>query len=144
MNKVRAALPSIVRTLLGLFFLVFGLNGFLQFLPAPPLPEPATRLFGAFIESGYLFQFIKGTEVVVALLLLSNRFVPLALTVLAPIVLNIVAFHIFLTPFNPVMAAWLIGSMLYLAYAYRDAFRGVLQANAKPAPVEPAPEPAIA
>src|SRR5262245_61920094 len=69
------------RILLGLVFFVCGLDGFLHFLPQPtePPPEAAMSLAIALFKSGYLFQLIKGTEVVVGALLLANRFVPLAL-----------------------------------------------------------------
>src|SRR6188768_3359686 len=86
-------LPSAARILLGLVFFVFGLNGFLHFLPQPPMSGPPADFIGALFVSGYMFPLIKGTEVIASILLLTNRFVPLALAVLAPVVVNIVAFH---------------------------------------------------
>ncbi|WP_437574017.1 DoxX family protein [Sorangium sp. So ce887] len=128
MNIVKRFAPAAARTLLGLVFFVFGLNGFLQFLPQPPAPEAAASFGAALAATGYMFPLIKGTEVVAGALLLSNRYVPLALALLAPIVVNIVAFHTFLTPPNPV--AWLILALgLYLAFAYRAAFRPMLAAR---------------
>ncbi|WP_437964433.1 DoxX family protein [Sorangium sp. So ce260] len=128
MNIVKRFAPAAARTLLGLVFVVFGLNGFLQFLPQPPAPEAAARFGGALAATGYMFPLIKGTEVVAGALLLSNRYVPLALALLAPIVVNIVAFHTFLTPPNPV--AWVLLALeLYLAFAYRAAFRPMLAAR---------------
>ncbi|WP_437477622.1 DoxX family protein [Sorangium sp. So ce1014] len=128
MNIVKRFAPAAARTLLGLVFFVFGLNGFLQFLPQPPAPEAAASFGAALAATGYMFPLIKGTEVVAGALLLSNRYVPLALALLAPIVVNIVAFHTFLTPPNP--AAWLILALeLYLAFAYRAAFRPMLAAR---------------
>lgn len=91
-------LSSAPRYLLGLVYFVFGLNGFLQFIPVPPLPEGAANLMGAFASTGYFFPLLKGTEVIGGLLLLSGRFVPLALVVLAPITVQIFFFHAFLTP----------------------------------------------
>jgi uncharacterized membrane protein YphA (DoxX/SURF4 family) len=128
------------RLLLGLVFLVFGLNGFLGFLPQPELPAQAGAFAGALAATGYMFPLLKGLEVLAGLALLSNRFVPLALTVLAPIVVNIVLFHTFLAPPNPVTFL-VLGLELYLAWAYRDAFRGVVRADAAPAE---AGEPVVA
>ena len=88
----------IVNGLIGLVFVVFGLNGFLHFIPQPSHPGPAGAFLGALAASGYLFPLVKGTELVTGLLLLAGRYVPLALTVLAPVVVNIVAFHLFLAP----------------------------------------------
>jgi len=66
------------RVVLGLVFFVFGLNGFFNFIPPPPngIPEGAAALAGAMMKSGYLFQLVKGTEVIVGVLLLSNRLRP--------------------------------------------------------------------
>jgi uncharacterized membrane protein YphA (DoxX/SURF4 family) len=119
------------RVLLGLIFTVFGLNGFLQFLPMPPMPGPAGEFLGALAATGYMFPLIKGTELIAGLMLLSGRLVPLALTLLAPIVVNIAAFHLVLTPFDP-MSLVLVALEIYLAWSYRNAFRSVLDLNAKP------------
>ena len=139
MNAVLRYLPHVARVLMGLFFFVFGLNGFLHFLPQPPLEGPAGAFAGALAATGYMFPLIKGTEVVAGALLLSNRFVPLALVLLAPVVVNIAAFHTFLTPPNG-MAYFLLVANAYLGWAYRDAFRGML--GAKNSPAVPAAEPA--
>ncbi|WP_437775055.1 DoxX family protein [Sorangium sp. So ce1097] len=128
MNNVQRFAPAAARTILGLMFFVFGLNGFLNFLPQPPIPEAAASFAGALAASGYLFPLLRGTEVVAGSLLLANRYVPLALALLAPVVVNIVAFHTFLAPPSPV--AWLVLALeIYLAYAYRAAFRPMLAAR---------------
>jgi putative oxidoreductase len=88
----------IARLLLGLIFFVFGLNGFLNFIPMPPLPEAASAFMMGLGGSGYFFPMLKGVEVICGALLLIGAFVPLALIVLAPIILNIVLFHGFLAP----------------------------------------------
>ena len=75
------------------YFFVFGLNGFFNFIPMPPPPEPALKFLVALIGTGYLFPLIKGIEVLCGLALLSGLFVPLTLVVLAPIVVNIFLFH---------------------------------------------------
>ena len=120
------------RIVLGLIFFVFGLNFFFNFLPLPDLPEPAGNFMGALMATGYMFPFIKITEIVCGALLLAGVFVPLALTVLAPIVLNIFAFHLFLDPGGIGIAILVIALEIFLAWAYRDSFAGVLNPKAKP------------
>src|SRR4051794_25031235 len=89
-------LVSAARVLMGLVFFVFGLNGFLHFIPQPKtMPEGAAAFGGALMKTGYMFPMIFVTQVLVGALLLSNRFVPLALALIAPVVVNIIAFHIF-------------------------------------------------
>lgn len=116
------------RVVLGLVFFVFGLNGFLHFIPQPPPPAAAGAFLGGLAGAGYFFPLLKTTETLAGLALLSNRFVPLALTVLAPIIVNIAFFHVFLAP-GPAMVVLLLGLEIFLAWSYRDSFRGVLQAR---------------
>ncbi|MEK6580188.1 MAG: DoxX family protein [Bdellovibrionota bacterium] len=109
-------LPLISRILLGLIFFVFGLNGFLQFIPTPPMPEKLMAFASGLMASGYFFPFLKGVEVICGLLLLIGAFVPLALVVLAPIIINIFLVHAFLAPSGLPMAL-LIGALeIYLAF----------------------------
>ena len=98
MNTIRHHLPNAARIFLGLVFTVFGLNFFLHFLPMPPAPPRAAAFAGALFGSGYFFPLLKSIEVVAGLLLLANLFVPLTLAVLAPIIVNIIGFHLFLEP----------------------------------------------
>ena len=119
------------RLLLGLIFTVFGINLWLQFLPQPELNEAAGAFFGA-IATTYLLTFVKITEVVGGLLLLSGRLVPFALVILAPIVLNIFFFHVFLDPVGMPVAIFVTALQAFLAWAYRDSFKGVLNVNAQP------------
>lgn len=123
-------IPTLARVLLGLVFFVFGLNGFLQFLPQPPVPAPAGAFMGALAATGYFFPLLKGVEVVAGALLLANRFVPLALAVLAPVVVHIVAFHTFLAPGGLPIALLVLALELYLAWVYRRAFRPMLASRA--------------
>ena len=122
----------IARYLLGLSFVVFGLNAFLQFMPPPELSEKGGLFMGLMFESGY-FQFVAIIKILGGLLLLLGRFVPLGLTLLGPILVNILLFHGFLDPAGMGMAIFIIVMQLFLAWTYRDSFSGVLQANAKPA-----------
>ena len=126
--------PTAARILLGLMFFVFGLNGFLFFIPPPkaPMPEGAMAFAGALMKTGYLFQLLKGTEVLVGALLLVNRFVPLALALIAPVIVNIFAYHAFLAPSGVGMAGVIVALEIYLAWAYRAAFRPMLAMRASP------------
>lgn len=122
---------TVSRIALGLLFAVNGLNGFLGLIPQPSVPEPASAFLGALAATGYMLPLLKGTELLTGLLLLANRFVPLALVLLAPVVVNIVAFHLFLAPPNPIVAG-LLTLELFLAWAYRDHFRGALASRSQP------------
>lgn len=128
-------LPTIARVLLGLMFFIFGLMGLLNLMPPPPpetLPPGLVAFSEAMMKTGYLFQLVKVTEVVVGALLLLNRFVPLALALIAPVIVNIVAVHAFLAPSGLAMAVVILGLELYLAWSYRSAFRPMLAARTMP------------
>lgn len=129
MTTIRKHLPTAARLFLGLVFTVFGLNFFLNFIPAPPPPPAAASFAAALFGSGFLFPLLKTTEVVAGLLLLSGRFVPLALAVLAPIVINIVGFHLFLAPAGLSLALAVLVAEVYLAWTYRAAFAPMLKAR---------------
>ncbi len=135
MNISRKA-PVAARLFLGGLFVLFGLNGLFQFLPMPAPPEKAGAFLGALAATGYMFPLIKVTEILAGLALLSGRFVPLALTVLAPIMVNILAYHGALAPAGLALPVVLAAVGVYLAYAYRGSFKGVLDANAKPSETE--------
>jgi len=126
--------PTIARILLGLPLFIFGLNLFLNFIPQPktPLPEGAMAFAGALVATGYMMQLIGTTQLVVGVLLLINRFVPLALALFAPFVVNSLAFHFFLERTGLPMALIFAGFELYLAWAYRAAFRPMLAARVSP------------
>lgn len=132
MTSIATRLTMPVRLLLGLVFFVFGLNGFLQFIPLPPLPGPAGSFMGALVATGYFFPVLKVTEIAAGVMLLSNRFVPLALILLAPIVVHIALFHIVLAPTNLAMTVFLVAAESFLGWRYRASFAGVLQSKASP------------
>lgn len=122
-------ITHIARILMGLVFFVFGLNGFLQFMPKPDkLPD----LIVAMAQSGYMLQLVAGTQVVAGALLLLNRFVPLALALIAPVVVNIFLFHIFIAPEGLVIAIVVCALELWLAWSYRAAFAPMLAAKVTP------------
>ena len=88
----------LARILLGLMFFVFGLNGFLNFIPAPAtIPGPAGAFNGAMQQTHYTW-FVSGVQVVCGMLLLTNQFVPLAIVVLAAVLSNILVFHLTMLP----------------------------------------------
>ena len=109
------------------FLLLFAVaNAVFGFAAPPPLPPQALAFMGGLMGSGYFFALLKGTEFVVALALLTNCFVPLALIVLAPITVNIILFHALLAPEGLPIAVILLVLHLVTAWSYRDSFRQVL------------------
>lgn len=127
-----AKLPTVARILFGLVFFVFGLNGFLNFIPHGETTPAAGAFAGALAATGYMFPLLKGTEVIAGALLLSGRFVPFALTLLAPIVVNIAAFHFVLDPKGAGMGVVLIALEAYLAWVHRAAYAPLFQTKAAP------------
>jgi hypothetical protein len=119
------------RVLLGLCFFVLGLNGFLEFIPPPadPGPEEAMHFAMALSRASYFFPLLKGVETIAGLMLLTKRYVPLALVLLAPILVNIFAFHYFLAGSGVLFSLVLIAFALHLAWSYRAAFRPILAAK---------------
>jgi uncharacterized membrane protein YphA (DoxX/SURF4 family) len=115
----------VVRVLLGLMFAVFGSNAFLHFIPMPPMEGQAGAFIGALVSSGYIYA-IAGLQVVGGLLLLiGNRFVPLGLTLLGPVIVNIVLYHMFLDHMaNPIAIVVSIFA-LFLLWVYRDKFPAI-------------------
>lgn len=110
------------RIILGLVFFVFGLNGFFHFLPQPPMPDRAASFIGALMSAGYLFPLLKAVEVVAGAMLLAGVFVPFALTLLAPIILNIAGFHLFVAPGGLGIVGLVLTAELFLACRHREAF----------------------
>lgn len=124
----------VARILLGLVFFVFGLDGFLHFIPAELPTGPAGDFVKALMATGYMIPLLKGTETVAGALLLIGRFVPLALTLLAAVIVNILFFHVVFGPPSGLPMAFIIVALeIFLAWAYRANFRGVLAARAQPA-----------
>ena len=112
----------ILRSLLGLTFLVFGLNKFLHFIPNPPEPPAAMEFFVALFKTGYFLPLLASFEVISGVLLLTGMMVPFALVVLAPIIVNIFFFHLFLAPGGLPIVAVLVVLEVVLAWMHRDAF----------------------
>ncbi len=109
----------IARTLLGIIFVVFGLNGFLQFLPQPAMPQPAIAFFGGLAASGFMLPLLFATQLVGGALLLLGM-VPIGVLILAPVIVHIVAFHVFLAPAGLPLAV--VVAALELRWACRPLF----------------------
>jgi len=129
MNKQSTWL-KVVRYLLGAIILLFSLNGFFQFLPMPPLPERASAFFGALYETGYMIPLLYGVELIIAIMLLVNRFVPLALLLFLPVAINILFFHLFLAPAGGAAGYLTVILEVILLIAYIEDYRGLLRTKA--------------
>src|SRR3981081_3500227 len=118
-------LTLIARLLLGLAFLVFGLNGFLNFLSMGPMPSGlAGQFIGALILSHY-YWVVAALQIVGGALLLVNRFVPLGLVLLGPVIVNIILYHVFLNPVGIGLAIVVTILWFIVFYAYRQYFSGI-------------------
>jgi uncharacterized membrane protein YphA (DoxX/SURF4 family) len=119
----------IARYLLGLMFLVFGLNGFFHFIPAPPPANPLAMQFLVAASASHFAAFLFAPQVLGGLLLLSGFFVPLALTVLAGELYNILAFHLTMSP--ETIAGALVTCVLWILVflQYRKNFHGIFEAK---------------
>ncbi len=116
---------TVVRYLLGLIFLVFGLNGFLNFLPPPELGPVAGAFMGGLAGTGYFFPMLKIFEVLAGVLLLTGMYVPLAIAILGPITLNIFLLHVAVEPAGLPVAIVVFGGNILLAVAHKENFKGV-------------------
>jgi|SRR6187402_3845548 len=121
----------IVRTLLGVIFLVFGINFFIPFLKMaqPAMSAQATAFSGGLYGSGYFFPFLKGLEVISGLALVFNKLTPFFLLVLLPITVNIFLFHTILAPAGAPMGAGILVIELFLCFAYRKYYQSVFTVN---------------
>ena len=120
----------IARILLGVIFTVFGLNGFLQFIPMPPPSGIAGQFMGAMFVSKYLL-IVFALQLISGVLLLINRYVPLSLTILAPIIVNILLFHSLMNPEGLGLALFVTILWGVVFASVRSAFAGIFQARAE-------------
>ena len=115
----------IARLLLGLIFVVLGLNGFLNFLSMGPMPTGlAGQFVGALVLSHY-FWVVAALQLAGGALLLVNRFVPLALVLLGPVIVNIILYHAFLNPTGAPLAIVVVILWLIVFYGHRQYFSGI-------------------
>ena len=120
----------IARIFLGLIFLVFGLNGFLHFIPMPPPTGVAGQFFGSIFASHY-WVVIFGVQVLGGLLLLFNRFVPLALVILGPVIVNIFFFHALMAPAGLPLAIVVVGLWALVAIRNKQHLAGIIVQRAE-------------
>lgn len=127
-------LPTAARILMGILFFLSGVTGLLHLTPPPPanLPSAAVAFDAALMQVGYMMPLIFGTQAVVGALLLLNRFVPLALALFAPFLVNSFAFHFFIVPSGMVIVIFAAALELYLAWTYRKAFLPMLAMRVVP------------
>ena len=122
---------TIARFLAGVIFLVFGLNGFLNFIPMPPPGGIAGQFMGALYASHYLWV-IFALQLIAGVLLLVNRYVPLAVAVLAPVIVNILSFHFLMAPSGLPLAFFVTILWALIFINVRPAFTGLFQARLQP------------
>ena len=116
----------IARVLLGLVFTVFGSNTFLHFIKMPPMSGPAGDFIIAMYGTGYLYV-VGFCQVAGGLILLTGRFIPLGLTLLGPVIVNILAFHIFMNHEGWQLASVVAALALFLLWRHRANFAGLLK-----------------
>src|ERR1700740_1130120 len=126
---------TIARYLAGVIFLVFGLNGFLNFIPLPPPGGIAGQFMGALYASHYLW-LIFGFQVIAGVLLLVNRYVPLAVAILAPVLVNILTFHALMAPSGLPLALFVALLWTVIFIEVRPAFSSLFQSRLQPEEVK--------
>ena len=134
-NPVMRIASVIARYLAGVIFLVMGLNGFLNFIPFPPSPGIAGEFMVALYVSHYLWV-IFAFPVIAGVLLLANRFVPLAVAVLAPVIVNILTFHATVAPSGLPLALFVAVLWALIFVDVRPAFTGLFQSRLQPEEVK--------
>jgi putative oxidoreductase len=122
---------TVARYLLALIFLAFGLNGFLHFIPMPPPTGLALQFFIA-VSASHFMAVVFAVQVIGGALLLINRFVPLALSLLSAVIFNIVVFHITMEPSGLPLALFVTALWLLVAASVRSAFSGIFQQRVEP------------
>jgi|6_EtaG_2_1085325.scaffolds.fasta_scaffold95821_2 hypothetical protein len=117
---------KLVRIFLGVLLVVFGLNGFFGFIPLPTHGGEAAAFLGALGATGYMFPLIKFVEVLSGLLLLTNRRVSLALAMVVPVLVNILAFHLFLSADGVMIPLLMTAATVYLIHTRRDTYTSMI------------------
>lgn len=116
-----------IRFILGAIFFIFGLNKFLGFMPTPPLEGSAATFMTGLAATGYFFPLLGSTELIAGALLMLGVYVRLALLFLAPVIVNIVLFHLFLAPEGLPLGILVLFMEVYLAWMHRDHFKDDLE-----------------
>jgi len=122
---------NILSVIYGLFLLIFGLNGFLNFLPLPEMTEEAGAFAGSLAQTGYIFPIVGSLQIIVGILLTVNKFRPLALIVIFPIMLNAFLLHLFLDPAGVAGSLVAIILNVFLFIAHKESYKNLFQMNPK-------------
>lgn len=120
-------ITTVVRVLLGLSLIVFGLNGFLQFMNMGPMPEAAMQFIQALFGAGYVMAVVKSLEIIIGVMLLINKYPALATIMLFPLSINFVLFHAFLAPASIAGALLTFVFNIYLIVIYQDRYKPMLK-----------------
>lgn len=120
---------NIMRVIYGIFLLIFGLNNFLHFFPLPEMTAEAGTFAGSLAQTGYIFPIVGGLQAIVGILLIINKFTPLSLIVIFPIMLNAFLLHLFLDPVGIGGSLVAIVLNVFLFIAYKESYKNVLQMN---------------
>jgi putative oxidoreductase len=120
---------TVIRYLFGAGMTSFGLANLFQFLPVHSFSGDAGVLMEAFSDSGYILPAVGFTQLVLGMALLSNRFIPLALLFFAPVVVNVVLFHVFMDMASLVMALPVVAITAYLFSHHKSAFSNLLKSE---------------
>ncbi len=118
--------PTVARYLMGIMFTVFGLNGFLNFIPPVPMPPLAGQFFGLLVTSHFMVPIFL-LQIVCGFLFLANRYVPLALTLIGPVIFNILLFHLLMNLSGIVPGAIALICWFLVFGGVRPAFDGILR-----------------
>lgn len=117
----------VIRIFLGLILVIFGLNGFLNFMPTPPATAEAGALLGALAKTGYFFPFIKVVEIIVGVMLLSNNYAAFALVLFSPVLVGIAQINFILNPSGIPVTVVLFALHLFLVFQYREQYKTLLK-----------------
>ena len=117
----------IIRILLGLILVTFGLNKFLLFMPMPPMPEAAGEFMGALVKSGYLMIIVAVVEILAGVMLLVNKFQSLALVIVFPVLLNAFLFHLFLDMAGIGGAVVAMAMTIFLMYGNKESYKEIFK-----------------
>lgn len=119
---MKSKITKIVRILYGLFFAIMGFNFFFHFINLPPMPLEASNFMMALGATGYMLPLIGGVQALTGLMLVFNIFTSLALILLAPVVVNILLFHMYLDPTMLGLAVTVTVVHIFLAVMYWDCY----------------------
>jgi uncharacterized membrane protein YphA (DoxX/SURF4 family) len=127
-RRIAGFITGAARIFLGFIFFASGLNGFFHFVAPPPMQGQAATFMEGLVASGYIFPVLFATYLVAGAALLANRFVPLALVLLAPAIVNIFAVHVLHAPHGLAVALVVVALELFLAWRYREAYQPLFRA----------------